>query len=149
MSISIQQELPRNFQGMSPLRVWSKLESAKFRVGRFYCWSKMEINILEDVAVVELVGDLDADTAPTIQEKVLPLAERGSKILLDMTKVSYMSSAGIRMLLSLYRQTSTLQTGKIVLVGLSEELKDTMSGTGFLDFFSPRETLGSGIEALK
>ena len=109
----------------------------------------MEINILEDVAVVELVGDLDADTAPTVQEKVLPLAERGSKILLDMTKVSYMSSAGIRMLLSLYRQISTLQTGKIVIVGLSEELQDTMSGTGFLDFFSPSETLGSGIEALK
>lgn len=109
----------------------------------------MEINILEDVAVVGLIGDLDADTAPTVQEKVLPLAERGSKILLDMTKVSYMSSAGIRMLLSLYRQISTIQTGKIVLVGLSEELQDTMSGTGFLDFFSPCATLGSGIEELK
>jgi anti-sigma B factor antagonist len=112
----------------------------------------MEINIktLEDeVTVVELAGDLDADTTPNVQEKVLPLAESGLKILMDMTKVPYMSSAGIRMLLSLYRQASDLKNRRIVLVGLSEELQDMMSGTGFLKFFSPCDTVESALEVLK
>jgi anti-sigma B factor antagonist len=110
----------------------------------------MDINIrtVEQVTVADLAGDVDASTAPAVQEKVLPLAVPGSKILLDMTKVPYMSSAGLRMLLSLYRQT-TAKDGKLVLVGLSEEIQDTMTITGFIDFFTTCKDLESGLEALK
>ncbi len=110
----------------------------------------MEINVnsVEGVKVVELAGDVDANTAPDVQKQVLPLAEPGSKILMDMTKVPYMSSAGLRMLLSLYRQTEA-KDGKLVLVGLSEDLQDTMSVTGFLDFFTTGETVKEGLAALK
>ncbi len=110
----------------------------------------MEITIksLDVGTVVELTGDVDANTAPKVQEKVLPLAGPESKILVDMTNVPYMSSAGLRMLLSLYRQT-TAKEGKLVLVGLSEDLRDTMSVTGFLDFFVTRDTLDAGLEALQ
>ncbi len=109
----------------------------------------IEINIRteEEIKVVEVIGDIDANTAPDVQKQVLPLAEPGSKILMDMTKVPYMSSAGLRMLLSLYRQTQAKE-GKLVLVGLSEELQDTMSVTGFLDLFTTAETVESGIIAL-
>ncbi len=109
----------------------------------------IEINIktVEEIKVVELSGDIDANTAPDVQKQVVPLAEPGSKILMDMTNVPYMSSAGLRMLLSLYRQTQAKE-GKLVLVGLSEELQDTMSVTGFLDLFITAETVESGIIAL-
>jgi anti-sigma B factor antagonist len=110
--------------------------------------SEIEINTKE-VVLVQLAGDLDADTTPKIQDQVSPLAQRGSNILLDMTKVPYMSSAGIRMLLWLYRQAPSFKDRKIVLVGLSEELKETISGTGLLDFFSPCETLELGLKTLR
>ncbi|MDZ8104953.1 MAG: anti-sigma factor antagonist [Nostoc sp. DedQUE12a] len=110
----------------------------------------MEINTLtvEEVTLVELAGEVDTKTAPMVQEKILPLAQPGSKILLDLTKVPYMSSTGLRMLLLLYRQTYA-QDGKLVLLGLSEEIQDVMSVTGFLDFFTTCNTLESGLEALK
>ena len=110
----------------------------------------MQINVknLEDVKVAELVGDVDSNTAPEVQLKVLSLVESGSKILLDMSQVSYMSSAGLRILLSLYRQTAA-KNGKLVLVGLSEELEDTMSVTGFLSFFTTSKTVEDGLAALK
>ncbi|MEG4580083.1 STAS domain-containing protein [Microcoleus sp. MON1_C5] len=101
-----------------------------------------------EITVVKLEGDVDASTALEVQEKVLTLAEPGSKILLDMTLVPYMSSAGLRMLLSLYRQVSAKE-GKLVLVGVAEEIKDTMDVTGFLSFFTTCDTLDSGIVALK
>lgn len=103
---------------------------------------------VEEVTVVDLIGDVNANTAPTVQEKVVPLVQPGSKILLNMIKVPYMSSAGLRMLLSLHRQASA-KDGKLVLVGLSPDIQDTMSVTGFLNFFMTRETLESGLEALK
>ena len=97
------------------------------------------------IKVVELSGDIDASTAPDIQKQVIPLAETGSRILMDMTKVPYMSSAGLRMLLSLHRQTNAKE-GRTVLVGLCEELQDTMSVTGFLDFLTTAETVDQGRE---
>jgi anti-sigma B factor antagonist len=106
----------------------------------------IEINIeaLQHIRVVKLVGEIDAASAAEVQQKVLPLSLPGCKIILDMSKVAYMSSAGLRMLLSLYRQISGNQ-GKIVLAGLSEELTDTMSMTGFLGFFTVQDTLESSL----
>jgi anti-sigma B factor antagonist len=109
----------------------------------------MEINVksIGQVTVVEIAGDIDSNTAPQAQEQVLPLVQPGSKVLLDMSGVEYMSSAGLRMLLSMYRQISR-GDGGIVLVGLGEEIKDTMSVTGFLNFFTTRDTVDEGLQAL-
>jgi anti-sigma B factor antagonist len=109
----------------------------------------MEITVKSSgqVMVVEMAGDIDSNTAPQTQEQILPLVQPGAKILLDMSGVEYMSSAGLRMLLSTYRQVSR-QNGGIVLVGLAEEIKDTMSVTGFLNFFMIRDTVDEGLKAL-
>ncbi|HSN65865.1 MAG TPA: STAS domain-containing protein [Fusibacter sp.] len=105
-------------------------------------------NTVDQVSIVELVGEIDGNTAPTVQSHVLPLAKPGSRILLDLTQVAYMSSAGLRMLLSVHRQIAS-QNGQVILVGLSDEIRDTMSITGFLDFFTTCNTLDLGLEALK
>ena len=104
----------------------------------------------QDVTIVELTGDMDGNSAPEAQTQVLQLAEqetKDTKIVLDMTKVPYMSSAGLRMLLVVYRTVKS-RGGNIVLVGLSEELRDTMALTGFLDFFEHYDTADQGIAAL-
>ncbi len=106
----------------------------------------INVNTVEQVTVVSLIGEVDAGTAATVQEKVIPLAAPSSKIILDMTKVAYMSSAGLRMLLSIYRHISS-NKGQVILVGLSAELIDTMSMTGFLTYFTVQDTLDTGLQA--
>lgn len=106
--------------------------------------STQEIN---GVHVVAITGDIDASTAPEVQDKVLPLVDDGSKLLLDMSGVPYMSSAGLRALLSLYRQASA-KNAALVLVGLSEEITDTMTVTGFLDFFATAPNQDEGLAKL-
>ncbi len=110
----------------------------------------MDINIrtVDGITQVELIGDIDGSTAPAAQAQILPLAGTNAKILLDMTGVAYMSSAGLRMLLSTYRQL-TSKGGKMVLVGLSEDIQDTMSVTGFLKFFAVCATPEQGTETLR
>ena len=100
-----------------------------------------------DITVFTIAGDIDGSTAPEAQEKIVPLAAPDAKIVLDMNAVAYMSSAGLRMLLVIYR-TIVGQGGKVVLVGLSEELQDTMALTGFLDFFDHFDSLDDGLAAL-
>jgi anti-sigma B factor antagonist len=96
---------------------------------------------------VQIVGDIDGSTASDVQAKVVPLATPSGKMILDLTQVAYMSSAGLRMLLSVYRQMSS-QDGKVILVGLSEEIQDTMSITGFLDFFQATDSVDAAYSIL-
>jgi anti-sigma B factor antagonist len=102
---------------------------------------------VEDVTVVQLAGELTAQTAGQAQEQVLQLAGPDAKMVLDMSQVTFMSSAGLRMLLVLYR-TIGGRGGKIVLAGLSEDLRSIMSLTGFLDLFHHHPTLEAGLAEL-
>jgi anti-sigma B factor antagonist len=109
----------------------------------------MDINVrtVDAVSVVKLSGDIDGSSAPSAQAAIVPLAGPGCRILLDMTEVPYMSSAGLRMLLSTYRQV-TGKNGHVVLVGVSEDIQDTMSVTGFLKFFTVCDSVEAGLDAL-
>lgn len=110
----------------------------------------LEITVkkMDQVTVFSLIGEIDAGTAATVQENVIPLSVPDSKIILDMTTVAYMSSAGLRMLLSIYRHISG-NKGQVILVGLSPELIDTMSMTGFLTYFTVQDTLDAGLQAYR
>lgn len=99
------------------------------------------------VMVVELTGEIDGSTAPKAQAGILEAVPKGGALLLDASGLTYMSSAGLRMLLSVYR-TLTGNNARIVLVGLNEEIRDTMSATGFLDFFTTCETRDQGLATL-
>jgi anti-sigma B factor antagonist len=107
----------------------------------------VRVSETDGVTVVVLDGELDTNSAPVAQQQILPLARDGVRMVLDMAKVPYMSSAGIRMLLSTYRQV-TNNGGRIVLVGVADEVKDTMSVTGFLKFFQVYDTLDAGRAAI-
>ncbi|BAQ61732.1 anti-sigma F factor antagonist (spoIIAA-2) [Geminocystis sp. NIES-3708] len=102
----------------------------------------MEINIntIDNVQIVTLKGDIDSSVASEVTESIIPLVTEKVKIILDMTAVSYMSSAGLRTLLSIHRQASNNNV-PLILVGLSEEIQDTMSVTGFLNFFTVSDSL--------
>lgn len=103
---------------------------------------------VEDATVVTLSGDLDGKTAPIAQEQIVPLCQASSKLILDMRNVIYMSSAGLRLMLLLHRQVSSVR-GQMVLTGLSDDLKDTMSATGFLAYFTTADTVEAGLAALR
>ena len=102
---------------------------------------------VEDVTVVEIIGELTAQTTGVAQEKVLQMAATSAKMILDMSRVAFMSSAGLRLLLVLYR-TIAGRGSKILLVGLSEDLQNTMSLTGFLDLIHHHDTLEAGLAEL-
>jgi anti-sigma B factor antagonist len=100
-----------------------------------------------DVTVVELNGEIDGSTAPEAQAQIVPLAKPDAKVVIDMSGVGYMSSAGLRMLLIVYR-TVAGQGGAVALSGLSQDLEDTMSLTGFLDFFDHFATVDDAVAAI-
>ncbi len=110
----------------------------------------MNVNFLQrgDIHIVEIMGELNSDTSTKVYETIISRIDPREQVVLDMSKVPYMSSAGIRALLLLYR--SLLDGGgKVILVGLSDELQEVLSITGFLEFFQTQHTVDAAIRAIQ
>src|SRR5208337_261939 len=95
----------------------------------------------QDVAIVEITGDVDGKSAPELQTEISAALQGVERVLLDFTGVSYMSSAGLRMLLA--------RKGRIVLVGLSDEIHDVMTHTGFIGFFVVANDRSAALTSLE
>jgi len=91
---------------------------------------------------------LDSFNYQQAQADILPILERGSNVVLDMTACKYISSAGLRVLL--YSKKVAASKGrKLCLVGISEEVKDIMDVTGFNTFFETFSTMEECLEKMK
>jgi anti-sigma B factor antagonist len=99
------------------------------------------------IGTARLVGSLDGKTAPEVREQLRPFMSSNSKLILDLTKVDYLSSAGLRLLLLLYRELAG-RKGKLVLVGVSEDIRAVMSHTGFLNFFTLASSEAEALQAV-
>ena len=100
------------------------------------------------VTVVELDGELDSVTAPASREELSQLAGSGGPVLLDLSRMSYMSSAGLRVLLLVYRQARDAGAA-LALAGLPPMIREVMAATGFLDFFTVADSVEAALEDLE
>ena len=81
-------------------------------------------------ALIRLEGELDALTAPDFQVEVDRAAEgEVDRLVLDMSSLTYLSSAGLRALV--FARQKMADDVKIVLVSVSEEVEQTIRLVGF------------------
>ncbi|MFI8088863.1 STAS domain-containing protein [Streptomyces sp. NPDC086080] len=84
--------------------------------------------------VVSPAGEINSETSGTLLEALRPLVRSGDTLRIDLKNVSYVSSAGLRTLLVVYREAQH-SGARVTLTGVGEEVRFVMSATGFLDFF--------------
>jgi anti-sigma B factor antagonist len=99
------------------------------------------------VTVVALTGELDGRSGGGAQEHILGLLAPGGHVLIDLTGVTFVSGAGVRTMLLIYRQAQCVSC-QVGLVGLSPELRSVLQATGFLGFFLIADTIDDGVDAL-
>ena len=109
----------------------------------------MQVDVRDNggIFLVEPVGDIDGKTAPDFQEQVLGLIQPQARLVLNLERVPFMSSAGLRAMLLLYREAKAKQA-KLVLAELNKDIRNSMSATGFLAFFEVCDSVQAGIQAL-
>lgn len=84
-----------------------------------------------DVLILRIRGRLDAVSSPTAEKKVFECINNGqTKLLLDFSGVSYLSSAGMRMLLSTTKKLKNL-SGKLVVCSIVPNVMDVLKMSGF------------------
>lgn len=93
----------------------------------------MEAQVEEkgDVIVVRIKGRLDAASSPQLEKKINSIIESGHfKLVLNFAGVDYLSSAGMRLMLSVSKKLHNLE-GKMVACSLNEEVMEVIKMAGF------------------
>lgn len=83
---------------------------------------------------VELDGSIDTTTAPELDKAVCENLKGITSLVFDFTKVDYVSSAGLRVLLSAYKIMS--KQGTMVLRHVNQDVMDVFTMTGFDNFLT-------------
>jgi anti-sigma B factor antagonist/stage II sporulation protein AA (anti-sigma F factor antagonist) len=94
------------------------------------------------VLIVRIRGRLDALSSPIAERKVFESINKGEqKLLLDFAGVTYLSSTGMRMLLSTTKKMKSLP-GRIAVCSLTTNVMDVLKMSGFdhvLELFKSEE----------
>ncbi len=93
----------------------------------------MNINIenTNGSTVISLEGRLDTTTAPELEKAINGEGDALKSLVLDFKGVDYISSAGLRVLLSAQKKMNV--QGSMELVGVTEAVMDIFEMTGFAD----------------
>lgn len=103
----------------------------------------------DEVTIVEISGNLDANTVPQVQDEIMSLVIPDCHLVLDMTECEYVSSSGLRLLLMIAKQVKAGGSGQWCLANLSEEVMDVIEMTGFAQFFKAADTVSAAIEVVQ
>lgn len=83
--------------------------------------------------VIALAGRLDTTTAPQLDEEVKAI-DGITKLVFDFAALEYISSAGLRVLLS--AQKIMNKQGSMVIKNVNEEIREIFDVTGFIDILT-------------
>ena len=100
----------------------------------------MEIKIEKEnqVTTVRLIGRLDTPAAQEAAVQLEPLqADAAGTIVLDCKELSYISSSGLRIFLTL-RKAAATRGGQIIVKDISDDIRQVFMMTGFLNLFDIR-----------
>ena len=100
-----------------------------------------------EVLILGLSGDLDGRVPRETQQEILRALPSGRRVLLDLSGLGVVTSAGLRTMLQIYRQAQTLNA-TVALVGLSDQLRNVLTATGFLSFFTVGDNVEEGLARL-
>lgn len=88
------------------------------------------------VDLVEIDGRIDSSTAPQLDQALQKIIQDGRyRIVVDMSETDFMSSAGLRALLSALKQVRRFNRGDVRLANMPDKIKKAFDLAGLLEVF--------------
>lgn len=95
----------------------------------------IETKVTDGNLYVKVRGRLDALTMPQLEEALMPKLSGIRNLILDFERLSYISSAGLRLLLKIQNVLDE-ENGKMTIRNINEIVSDVLEVTGFIDFLN-------------
>lgn len=84
--------------------------------------------------VLSVGGRLDTTTAPELEASVKEVIDDVNDLTLDLKELEYVSSAGLRVILSM--QKTMNKQGQMVVINVSPDIMEILDVTGFSDILT-------------
>lgn len=78
---------------------------------------------------IQLEGRLDTTTAPELEAELKECLDGVTTLVLDLQKLAYLSSAGLRILLSAQKRMN--KQGEMIIINVCENIMEVFDVTGF------------------
>lgn len=98
--------------------------------------------------IVEIKGRVDSYTAPTLAEKLNEITfQNRYKIVLDLSEVTFVSSAGLRVFIDIQKTCKKMNMGEVLLVNIPHRVYETLELAGFIPLFKYFNDVSSAVDA--
>ncbi len=88
-------------------------------------------NLEGDKLTVAVEGRLDTVTAPDLEAELKVALDGAKELVMDFTKLEYISSAGLRVLLSAFKKMDA-KGGKMKVTNINEMVREVLDVTGLM-----------------
>lgn len=88
----------------------------------------------DDKLTLKIIGRLDTTTSPDLETELQNSLEGVKELTLDLKELEYISSAGLRVLLSTQKVMNN--QGSMTLINVNETVMDVFEITGFSDILT-------------
>ncbi|WP_342644017.1 STAS domain-containing protein [Rhodoligotrophos ferricapiens] len=88
----------------------------------------------DGIDVIAPVGRVDSNTARDLESALLPAFDGGRKVIVDFSRLTYISSAGLRVLLLAAKQ-SKAKAADLALAGMTPQVREVFTISGFAKLF--------------
>lgn len=108
----------------------------------------MEIKstVLKRCVLINVNGRIDSATAPQLQEALADLIDEGNfKLVLDLSQVDFISSAGLWVLVNAQKKCKRFNRGEVVLASVSQRIHDALDLAGFIPYFKVFEDTAQAV----
>jgi anti-sigma B factor antagonist len=109
----------------------------------------MEITFKESkgTELITIKGRVDSVAAPQFAEALEAANRRGNyRIIVDMSQMEYMSSAGFRALGDAQRNSKRQNRGEVMLAQVPDRVREALDLVGFAEYFNIFDTVSSALE---
>jgi anti-anti-sigma factor len=102
---------------------------------------------LKGIIILRCEGRLDATTAPRLEDEINVLLDQERiKVMIDFSRIDYLSSAGMRLLLSMTKRLKA-KKGKLSIFAIHEEVREIIHMAGFEKVLAIYNSQEEAIEA--
>ena len=98
--------------------------------------------------VVKGLGRIDSAVAPDVERILTELLEKNKAIIIDMSDIEFVSSAGWWSIIRIQKELKKRGRGNLTLVGLNQNVRESMDLIGILPYFTIYDDLVDSVGSM-
>ena len=93
----------------------------------------IEEKIENGTMLIDVSGEIRSEVAHEFEDEIMAAFSVSNNIMINLSKATYISSLALRALLSLQQMIDDMPEAKMVICGLSPQIKQSFVESGFYD----------------